>query len=314
MWITDVAYSAANGLLKDRCRAKNRAHFRGKRCCVTGGASGIGLQLVLQLLGAGAAVFVIDCDAEALKHLDPSVGRIQIDLAEGDPDETSARAVDAALAFLDNDLDLWVNNAGITCLALLSRTDARRIRLQHRVNLEMPILLTHRLLDTMAKRTSRKSPVHVAFTSSIASEVSGSMMTSYFATKAGLRHFAASLQREDRVAPWQYPFRVRCTTVCPNYVRTNLVGEKSWDMVGGAVRYTAEDVAEAFLSGVRRGQLDVYVRVWDPLLGVMDRCLPFMPKVIGTKPERLKHVDDSPLVQRSCSSAQGSANETKKDC
>nr|NIS80517.1 SDR family NAD(P)-dependent oxidoreductase [Anaerolineales bacterium] len=88
--------------------------LRGKRVLITGGARGIGAATAERFLEEGACVAVLDCDEEALRHIEdalPSLrGTICADVSDADAVARAFEELDELLA----GLDVLINNAGIS--------------------------------------------------------------------------------------------------------------------------------------------------------------------------------------------------------
>jgi len=82
------------------------ADFAGKSVVVTGGAQGIGLQIVREFHLAGARVSALDQDSEALNELPKGVRPVQVDVSD-------AEEVERAVTRLPERVDVLVNNAGV---------------------------------------------------------------------------------------------------------------------------------------------------------------------------------------------------------
>jgi len=93
----------------------------GHRALVTGGGSGIGRAVCLRLRAEGAAVAVLDVDAEAAERVAAELGGAPALVA----DVGDARAVGAAVARAAEELgglSVLVNNAGVGSVHALDRT------------------------------------------------------------------------------------------------------------------------------------------------------------------------------------------------
>jgi 3-oxoacyl-[acyl-carrier protein] reductase len=91
----------------------NRYDFTGRVALVTGGASGIGRAAAARLLESGAAVAILDRDAEAADAAARELGRGALAVRA---DVTSSAEVDAAVARVEDELerlDVLVCSAGI---------------------------------------------------------------------------------------------------------------------------------------------------------------------------------------------------------
>jgi 3-hydroxybutyrate dehydrogenase len=115
----------------------------GRRALVTGGASGIGRAIAVTLAGAGASVTVLDRDAEAAKAVANDIGGLAVvaDLSDL-----------GAIAALDLDMDVVVNNAGVQHIAPLESFPPDRFSLILRLMLEAPFRIIRGALPHMYER------------------------------------------------------------------------------------------------------------------------------------------------------------------
>jgi 3-oxoacyl-[acyl-carrier protein] reductase len=227
------------------------ASLEGERALVTGASRGIGRAIALELARAGAEVVVgyRSGEQEAAAVAAEANGRaIQADVS--DPD--SARSlVEAA-----GDLDVLVNNAGLTRDGLLARMSDDDWRDVIETNLSSVFYTCRAVSRPMMKRRSG-SIVNV---SSIVGVRGNWGQTNYAASKAGIIGFTKSLARELGSR------NVRANVVTPGYVRTQLTDVLPEDAttamlgatplgrlgepedVAGAVRFLCSDAA-AFVTG-----------------------------------------------------------------
>jgi NAD(P)-dependent dehydrogenase (short-subunit alcohol dehydrogenase family) len=77
----------------------------GRVAVVTGGGSGLGREIARAFVDAGADVVVFDRDSDALEALDPEIRRLEVDVTEPGPVETSFAGLPR--------VDVLVNAAGI---------------------------------------------------------------------------------------------------------------------------------------------------------------------------------------------------------
>jgi 3-oxoacyl-[acyl-carrier protein] reductase len=227
------------------------ASLEGRRALVTGASRGIGRAIALELGRAGAEVVVGyrsgEQEAEAVAA---EVGgrAIQADVSDAD----SARELVTAAG----DLDVLVNNAGLTRDGLLARMSDDDWRDVIETNLSSVFYTCRAVSRPMMKRRSG-SIVNV---SSIVGVRGNWGQTNYAASKAGIIGFTKSLARELGSR------NVRANVVTPGYVRTQLTDvlpdEATTAMleatplgrlgepadVAGAVRFLCSDAA-AFVTG-----------------------------------------------------------------
>ncbi len=178
--------------------------LRGSRCLVTGGSSGIGRAVALELGRRGAQVVALGRDRERLDEVAAAARgeSLLADLAdtEGVP----------ALAPAAGAVDVLVNCAGLGLAGPFAEADAFAVERLVAVNLLAPILLTRALLPGMLERGRG----HIVCVASIAGHVGVKGEAVYAASKGGLIAFAESLQQELAGT------RVGVTLVSPGVIDT----------------------------------------------------------------------------------------------
>jgi NAD(P)-dependent dehydrogenase (short-subunit alcohol dehydrogenase family) len=218
-----------------------------RRVIVTGAASGLGLALVRRLAASGDTVLATDL-ADTTDVLPGGVLYRKLDV-RSDADWSDARAwVEAELG----GLDVLVNNAGVAGggrIELCSMDDWAWIT---DINLFGVVRGTRAFVPMMKAQGSGRI-VNVA---SLAGLVHPPGMGSYNAVKAAVVAFTETAAHELA------PYGVGCSVVCPSYFRTNLMSsmqgadtalaEKMKRLVEDS-QFTADDIAEAVLAGVERG-------------------------------------------------------------
>jgi ribitol 2-dehydrogenase len=248
-----VAYSAVR-------RARTRAgakRFDGRAAVVTGGASGIGMAIVEELVARGARVLAVDRDEialEALRAMLPEVEVLRIDVTNADAPD---RIVVESLSRFGR-LDFVFANAGIVWAApFLAMTDADVDRLID-VNFISQVKLTRAVLPHFLTQGSGV----IAYTGSLSARVYSPMHSVYTGTKGGLHGFVAAVRRELPAG-----CGVQLAIVHPNMTRTNLVAQELWDDVEELYSLQSpRQVATALLDGVAANRKEIYVEVADHLL------------------------------------------------
>ncbi|CAH0554361.1 unnamed protein product [Brassicogethes aeneus] len=135
----------------------------GKTAIVTGGNSGIGLQVVKILASRGCRIIIADkVDSEKSKREvinetgNPNILTKHLDLSSFE----SIREFAADIKITEPKLDILVNNAGVG--AFYDQTTKDGINALMQINYFGPFLLTHLLTDLLKK----SSPSRIVFTSS----------------------------------------------------------------------------------------------------------------------------------------------------
>ena len=181
--------------------------LEGKNALVTGASRGIGRAIAVELARAGASVTLSDrTGAEEAAVLATEIGgrAVQADVS----DAASAQA----LVEEAGDLDLLVNNAGVTRDGLLVRMTDEDWETVIDTNLASCFFTCRAAVRGMMKRRSG-SIVNI---SSIVGLRGNWGQTNYAASKAGIIGFTKSLARELGSR------NVRANVVVPGYVKTQL--------------------------------------------------------------------------------------------
>jgi len=178
--------------------------LEGRRALITGGASGIGRACAARLATAGAAVVVVDRDAEAAERVAAEIGgtAVAVDLSDLD-------AVDA----LDLDVDILVNNAGLQHVAPLHEFPVDRFSYILRLMLEAPFRLVRGALPHMYEQGWGRI-VHV-------SSVHGLRASAYKSAYVTAKHGLEGLSKVIALEGAEHGVTSNC--VNPAYVRTPLV-------------------------------------------------------------------------------------------
>lgn len=227
------------------------ASLEGKRALVTGASRGIGRAIAVELARGGATVVVgYRTGREEAEALAAEIDGEAVQADVSDP-ASAAALVEAA-----GDLDVLVNNAGLTRDGLLARMSDADWDTVIQTNLSS-VFYTCRAVARPMMRRRGGSIVNV---SSIVGVHGNPGQTNYAASKAGIIGFTKSLARELGSRG------VRANVVAPGYVRTQLTDvlpeEATTTMlaatplgrlgdpedVAGAVRFLASGDA-AFVTG-----------------------------------------------------------------
>jgi 3-oxoacyl-[acyl-carrier protein] reductase len=227
------------------------ATLEGKLALVTGASRGIGRAIAEELARAGASVVIgYRSGQEEAEELAAAIGgrAVQADVSSADD---AKRLVEEA-----GDIDVLVNNAGLTRDGLLARMPDDDWRTVIETNLSS-VFFTCRAVTRPMMKKRHGSIVNI---SSIVGVHGNWGQTNYAASKAGIIGFTKSLARELGSR------NIRANVVAPGYVKTRLtdvlpegataamveqtplgrVAEP--EEVAGAVRFLASDHA-AFITG-----------------------------------------------------------------
>jgi NAD(P)-dependent dehydrogenase (short-subunit alcohol dehydrogenase family) len=231
------------------------SYYRDKVALVTGGAAGIGAELVRQLTSAGAAVLIADVSQDAASRLAAELksrgGRVsacQTDVSRfGDVE----RAVQIAVETFGR-LDLIFNNAGVGLAGELRDLELSDWQPLVNVNLWGVIHGVHAALPVMLRQGSGQ----IVNISSAAGLVPRPGMVPYAATKYAVVGLSTSLRYEVE------DLGVRVNVVCPFHVATSIFQNTKLrnidpDAMLAAIplrQLPVDRCVEQILSGVRKNK------------------------------------------------------------
>lgn len=219
---------------------------------VTGASSGIGEAFARRLASEGSSLIVVARRGDRLSGLADDLRRehgttttcVVADLTR----RAGLEAVRDAIG--EQSVDLAVLNAGFGSTGALSSADADRQADMVRLNAVAVTDLAARVLPGMVER-GRGDLIVV---SSAAAFQPIPFMATYAATKAFELHFVRAVSAELRGTG------VRASAVCPGPVWTEFGDAMDGDSLNPRLPHdSADDVAEAALSGLRRGRTMVPV-------------------------------------------------------
>jgi 3-oxoacyl-[acyl-carrier protein] reductase len=227
------------------------ASLEGKNALVTGASRGIGRAIAVELARAGATVVIgYRTGKDEAEALAAEIGgrAVQADVADA---EDARRLVEEA-----GDIDVLVNNAGLTRDGLLARMSDDDWRTVIETNLSSVFYTCRAVTRPMMKKRAGA----IVNVSSIVGVHGNWGQTNYAASKAGIIGFTKSLARELGSR------NIRANVVAPGYVTTQLTGVLPEDVmaamiqstplgragqptdVAGAVRFLCSDEA-SFITG-----------------------------------------------------------------
>jgi NAD(P)-dependent dehydrogenase (short-subunit alcohol dehydrogenase family) len=241
-------------------------YFQGKRCLITGAASGIGRATALRLAAQGAELYLTDRTADGLAETVADVKALGAEvpahrvLDVSDYDQVAAFAADIHAAH--HSMDVVMNIAGVSAWGTVDRLSHEQWNKMIAINLMGPIHVIESFVPPMVAARRGGRLVNV---SSAAGLVALPWHAAYSASKYGLRGLSEVL-RFDLAK-----HRIGVSVVVPGAVRTPLVktveiagvdredpGVSRWvdHFSGHAV--SPERAAEKILSGVAKNRYLIY--------------------------------------------------------
>lgn len=189
--------------------------LQGKVAIVTGAARGVGAAIATLFAREGAAVVAVDVLHEPLEGVVAAIRRgghrATALVADVSKAKENVHAVVCAVAEYGG-LDAFVANAAIQKFGKLADTPGETWDQVHNVNLKGAYLGCQAAIPEMVKRGGGS----LIFTASVLGIVGDGDLAAYGAAKGGLRAMCRS------VAVAYGPQQIRCNTLCPGDVRTDL--------------------------------------------------------------------------------------------
>lgn len=233
--------------------------FAGKTVWITGASSGIGEHLCYAFDKAGARLIMSARRETELKRVQAACKHSEkhmicvLDMQEVDTIKATANSV---LARVSN-IDILINNAGITQRGTVEDLDFTIYRRVLEVNYFAKVALTQAILPHMQQRGSG----HIVAISSIAGLVGVPYRSAYSSSKAAIIGFMDALRAEVSDQG------ISVTSICPGFVRTNIVATAKREgtakadaddsMITGGM--SADDAANIMLTAIAKKKPQINV-------------------------------------------------------
>jgi NAD(P)-dependent dehydrogenase (short-subunit alcohol dehydrogenase family) len=251
----------------------------GKTVLITGAGGGFGLEMVRQFRAAGATLMLTDVSEAALRDASDAAGS---DLAASVvADLSTAEGCDAVAGIGAPSgvaPDILVNNAGMAVAGRLDHVPRERWETLMQLNLLAPMRLCDRFLPAMVERGSG----HIVNISSIAGWIGSQGLSSYCASKFGLRGFGESLASELKGTG------VHVTNVYPCFSRTAILDspQYGYEERRGVPEYLVSepaDVVARVIAGVRRDSRHVFPDRHARVIHYVTRFLPWLVPLLDRR-------------------------------
>jgi NAD(P)-dependent dehydrogenase (short-subunit alcohol dehydrogenase family) len=208
---------------------------------VTGGSSGIGLEIARMLLGEGYGVTVAARRPEKLEQAVADLssdGREIASVAGSMADEAVIRQVVATHRERFGRLDVLVNNAGVGIGAPVGEIQTKRLDMQLDVNLRAVVLFYRECVELLRAAAAEHHAALVVNTASISGKAGEAWLSVYSATKAGVICFTEAMNKELGQEG------IKSCALCPAFVDTPMT-DFIKENVAAQDMIRPQDIAEA---------------------------------------------------------------------
>jgi len=259
----------------------NTSLFRGKTAVVTGGASGIGYALCVELSRLGAKVHAADLNKAGLARLQQECGSGVAMALLDVTDEAAVKALLDRVAAEQGRLDYLFNNAGIVVGGDFELMDGATWRRIVDINLWGVIYGSQHGYALMLKQGGG----HIVNTASTAGVMPVAKSTAYATTKHAVVGLSTSLREEGR------RHGIRVSAVVPGVIDTNIFSTatnlKGHDYSAAMDKLpfrklSPQAAAQAILAGVEGNQQFIVFPGYNRAIVAMNRLMPgFMGRLIN---------------------------------
>lgn len=232
--------------------------FDGQVAWVTGASDGIGAALAKELAREGARLVLTARRREALERVALECAPAQVVVLPADLldlDALPELAAQAERAF--GQLDLVVNNAGVSQRGTALDTELSVVQELLALNFLAPVAITRAVLPAMIARGSGR----IAVTSSVAGHVGTPLRSSYAASKHAVQGWFDSLRAE------LHGSGVSVTVLSPGYIQTQIATRARTadgtahgrDGKGNAHGLSPERCAARMVTALHRREREVFI-------------------------------------------------------
>ena len=251
----------------------------GRTVLITGAGGGFGRQMVRQFRTAGAELILTDLNDDALRGAVDDAGEsLMVSVAADLATQDGFRVVAEACASRDVVPDILVNNAGIGVAGRLDHVPSDRWETLMQLNLLAPMRLCNLFLPGMVGRRSG----HIVNISSLAGWVGSQGLSSYCASKFGLRGFGESLAADLENTG------VHVSNVYPCFSRTPILDSPQfgYDERRTVPEYLISDPADVVarvIEGVHRNRLHIFPDKHARRIHYITRFVPWLVPLLNRR-------------------------------
>lgn len=249
--------------------------LKGATVLITGAGGGFGQEMVRQFAAAGSRLALTDVTCPEGVASEQIVGYVAADFGTmAGPERVHAWCEEEGI-----EVDVLVNNAGISHFGLFEEYPSEKWQYLIQVNLLAPMRLTQLFLPAMRERGSG----HIVTISSLAGWVGSRGIVPYTVSKFGLRGLGEGLLTELKGSG------VKVTTVYPFFSRTPIidseaVGSLAKPKLRDEILTDPADVIRAVVAGIRENKQHVFPDAMARRVARLKRYAPWLLPLLVRDP------------------------------
>ncbi|MGK7923739.1 MAG: SDR family NAD(P)-dependent oxidoreductase [Spirulina sp.] len=250
--------------------------LQGKTALITGASRGIGQAIALEFArqGIGRLLLVarnrdrLNTVAAEIQAIAPEVEIVPIPV---DLTQTSEVSIAMAKAWRDfGPIHILVNNAGVAHQTSFLSSQPHQAEKELHVNL----LGMYTVTRLIARRMAAKREGTIVNVSSLMGKIAAPTFATYSATKFAIVGFTQALRSELA------PKNVRVVSLLPSLTDTDMV--RNTELFKWVAPTTPERVAKALISGLKRGENEIFVDWQSKISAIASGSVPWlMEKVVS---------------------------------
>lgn len=257
--------------------------FANKNIIVTGGSSGIGLELAGQLLSNGAHLFLIARNKQKLELAQAHLLQLYPNskIAFFCCDVSNAHDITKTIAEIGNTagIDIVVNSAGITACGSFES-----VSIEDHVRVLETNYLGSYYTSLAALPFLKKSKGNMCFVSSVAGYTGLIGYSAYAPSKFAITALAETLRMELK------PYKINVSIIFPPDTETPMLEYERKHTLPESLRLSknanvikAATVAKHIQKGIQKGQFEIYCNIESKLIKLLKNLIPSLYYVIVDK-------------------------------
>ena len=230
--------------------------FKDRVAIITGGSSGIGKAISIDLAKAGAFVVLVGRDKSKLKTVLDEIKQYSPESIAASCNVKDRDKIAALIRVVNerfNAIDILINAAGFGINGSFIESNLEDLKEQMEVNFFGTVNFCKEASDVMVKQHSG----YIVNISSIAGKIGFPNLSGYCASKFAVYGFSEVLYHELK------PHNIKVSVVLPIATKTNFFDHPSWASFPHEERHknilAPEEVSKAVLAGMKKNNFEIVI-------------------------------------------------------